>query len=45
MCPFMALADTEDRLMKKVLEHAKQAHNIKPITPDVIEMLRQKFQP
>jgi predicted small metal-binding protein len=34
-CDYVAKAESQDDLMKKVVEHAKAAHNITEITPDL----------
>ncbi len=35
-CGFQTSAPTEAELMKKITEHAKTAHNMDPIPPDVM---------
>ncbi len=35
-CPFETSAPTEAELMKKIAEHAKTAHNMDPIPPDMM---------
>ncbi len=39
-CNFVAKADTEDHLMKKVAMHANIAHNIVRITPEMAKKVR-----
>lgn len=34
-CGFQAAEKNKDDLMKKIVEHAKSAHNIEEITPDL----------
>lgn len=40
-CDFEAKAETEDELMAKIAEHADQAHDMKPIAPDVMDKVKQ----
>jgi len=39
-CGFQATGDTMDQLMAKVGDHAKQAHNMTSIAPDVMAKIR-----
>ncbi len=39
-CPFTATAPTEAELMKKIAEHAKSAHKLDPIPPDVMAKVK-----
>jgi len=39
-CSFTASAATEDELLKKVIAHAKQAHGITEVTPDLAEQVK-----
>ena len=39
-CNFVATAETEDELMKKATAHARDAHSIKEVTPE----LKKKVQ-
>lgn len=40
-CGFKANAPTEAELMKKIAEHAKSAHKIDPVTPDLVEKIKK----
>ena len=40
-CEFEATAKTEDELMKKIAEHARKAHNMKTIPPDMMENVKK----
>ena len=40
-CNFEATAKTEDELMKKIAEHARRAHNMKTIPPDMMENVKK----
>ncbi len=39
-CKFVATAETEEELLKKVTKHAKEAHNIKEITPELSKKVK-----
>jgi predicted small metal-binding protein len=39
-CGFQASAPTEAELMKKIAEHAKTAHKMDPIPPDVMAKVK-----
>ena len=39
-CSFTASAATEEELLKKVIAHAKQAHGITEVTPDLAEQVK-----
>ena len=39
-CGFKASAPTEAELMKKIAEHAKTAHKMDPIPPDVMAKVK-----
>ena len=43
-CAFEATAETEDELMKKIAEHASEAHNMKTIPPDVMEKVKDAIK-
>ena len=43
-CGFEATAETEDELMKKIAEHARKAHNMKTISPDVMEKVKKAIK-
>ena len=42
-CSFTAEAETEDQLMEKVAAHAKEAHGITVITPELVEQVRSQI--
>ena len=39
-CDFSAWAETEAELLELVAVHAKQAHGIEEVTPEVLEQIR-----
>jgi len=43
-CNFEATAKTRDELMKKISEHARKAHNMKTIQPDVMEKVKKAIK-
>ena len=43
-CRFEATAKTQDELMKKIAEHARKAHNMKTIPPDVMEKVKKTIR-
>ena len=43
-CAFEATARTEDELMKKIAEHARKAHNMKTIPPDVMRKVEKAIK-
>jgi predicted small metal-binding protein len=40
-CDFVAHADTEEELMKKVAEHAREKHGIAQVTPDMAAKMKK----
>ncbi len=42
-CSFTADAPTEAELLQKVAAHAKEAHGIDEVTPDLVEKVRSKI--
>ena len=40
-CDFEASADSVDELMPRIAEHADQAHDIKMISPELMDQVRQ----
>ena len=44
VCDFEATAETEDELMKKIAEHAREAHNMETIPPDVMEKVKKAIK-
>ena len=43
-CDFEATAETEDELVKKIAEHARKAHNMETIPPDVMEKVKKAIK-
>ena len=39
-CDFVARGTTEDEVMKKAAEHAKKAHGIDNVTPELAEKVK-----
>ena len=39
-CGFKATAETEDELLKKVAEHAAEVHDLKEISPEMMEKVK-----
>ncbi len=39
-CDGVIRAETEEELLKQVAEHAKTAHNLKEVTPEIVEKVR-----
>ena len=44
-CKFEATAKTEPELLKKIAEHAKTAHKIDPIPPDLMAKVKKAIRP
>ncbi len=40
-CDFVAKAESEEELMKKVVEHAREAHGITEITPELAQKVTE----
>ena len=40
-CDFEASADSEDEFMPQIAEHADHAHDIKTISPELMDQVRQ----
>mgnify|MGYP001072874179 CR=1 FL=1 len=43
-CEFETTAKTEDELMKKIAEHARKAHNMETIPPDVMAKVKKAIK-
>ena len=43
-CPYVALYDTEEKLVAKVREHAKRVHGLAPVPPDVWDAILDAIQ-
>ena len=39
-CAFEATAETEEELMKKVVEHAAQEHGVQEVTPELAAQVK-----
>ncbi|GMU64545.1 MAG: hypothetical protein AMXMBFR36_08190 [Acidobacteriota bacterium] len=39
-CAFEATAETEEELMKKVVEHAAEEHGVKEVTPELAAQVK-----
>ena len=39
-CPFVAKAPTEDEIMIKIKKHAKEVHNMKSMSPEVMDKIK-----
>jgi len=39
-----ATAKTEDELLKKVKEHASKAHNMKDVSPEMMEQIKKAIK-
>jgi len=44
-CSYQTTADTKDELMKQVLEHARAAHNLDTVPPDVLTKVDAAIKP
>jgi predicted small metal-binding protein len=43
-CPFETTAKTEAELMTKIAEHARKAHGMKTIPPDLMEKVKKAIK-
>lgn len=43
-CDFVARGDSEQEILRQASEHARSAHNINEITPEVAEKVRAAIQ-
>jgi predicted small metal-binding protein len=43
-CDFKAEAESEDELLRKVAVHAREAHGINEVTPDLMNQVRSKIR-
>ena len=43
-CEFEATAKNEDELVKKIAEHAREAHNMETIPPDVMAKVKKAIK-
>jgi predicted small metal-binding protein len=43
-CPFKTSAPTEAELMKKIAKHAKEAHGMDPVPPDVMAKVKKAIK-
>lgn len=44
-CSFQTDADNEDKLMRKIEEHASKVHNMKKMTPEMEEQIKGAIKP
>ena len=43
-CPFEASAPTEEELMQKIAKHAKEAHGMDPVSPEMLEKVKKAIK-
>ena len=43
-CDFTAEAQTEEELLQKVAAHAKEAHGVNEVTPDLVAQVKSKIR-
>jgi len=43
-CEFKATAPTEEELMKKIAEHAKAAHKMTTVPPDIMAKIKKAIK-
>jgi predicted small metal-binding protein len=43
-CPFETSADTEEELMGKIARHAKEAHGMDPVSPEMMEKVKKAIK-
>jgi predicted small metal-binding protein len=43
-CDYEARADSEAELMQKAVQHARDAHGMQTIPPDVLEQVKSKIK-
>jgi predicted small metal-binding protein len=43
-CPFTASAESEEELLKKVVEHAAHVHGITDVTPELAERVKSAIR-
>lgn len=43
-CPYTAEAGSEQELLKKVAEHAAEAHHIHEVTPDLLNQVKSAIR-
>ena len=43
-CNWSATAETEEELMRKVAEHAKEAHEGMEVTPELVEKIKSNIK-
>jgi len=43
-CNWSTTAETEEELMKKVAEHAKEEHKGMEVTPELVEKIKSKIK-
>ncbi len=43
-CNYEARADSESELMQKVAQHAREAHGMQTVPPEVVEKVKSKIR-
>jgi predicted small metal-binding protein len=43
-CSFEARADSEGELMQKVAQHAREAHGMQTVPPEVVQKVKSKIR-
>jgi predicted small metal-binding protein len=43
-CPFEAEADSEDKLLEKVQVHARHAHGVEEVTPELLAKVKEAIR-
>jgi predicted small metal-binding protein len=44
-CKYVAMGETDDEVMRKAVVHAKEAHKIKDVTPDLAAKVKAAIKP
>ena len=43
-CDYVARAESEDELMQKAAQHAREAHGIQTLSPDLAQQIKSKIR-
>jgi predicted small metal-binding protein len=43
-CEYVARAESEDELMQKAAEHAREAHGIQTVPADLVQQIKSKIR-
>jgi predicted small metal-binding protein len=43
-CEFEARAESEDELMQKAAQHAREAHSMETLSPEVVQLVKSKIR-